>query len=124
LLRWEDCEGKEIEGMGAVSYETLVQQFGKTVADLVVELTNDEKKLEAMGKVAYMVGKLKGLSASALLVKLCDTLNNSSDQPSENQARKYDEIIRRVMSDTPAVWTDKPQQLAERILAALATKLG
>jgi hypothetical protein len=41
-----------------------------------------------------------------------------------NQARKYDEIIRRVMSDTPAVWTDKHQQLAERILAALATKLG
>ena len=81
----EDCH---------VTFEQLESQFGKRVAQLVHSLTNDEERIASEGKVPYMRDKLSHLSSDALLVKLCDTLHNTSQSTSLRQVNNYLKIIR------------------------------
>lgn len=68
-----------IEDVDDVTYEVLVDQFGKEVADLVKELTSDGELLDAMGKPDYLLDKMATMSNDALTIKLCDRLQNLSD---------------------------------------------
>lgn len=67
------------------SDEELRVCFGEHVQSLVRELTNQQYKVEEMGKEAYMTEKLMSLSNEALLIKLCDMLYNIQDHPTDAQ---------------------------------------
>lgn len=105
----EDCGVTEAE---------LRDLFGEDVAALVIALTNDREAKHRMGKVPYMVAKLQHLTPRALLVKLCDTLCNISDTPTDRQRAEYVEIQRLLRCSVPAGWTEAHAALSDRILRA------
>lgn len=104
-----------MEDCGA-SYEELSAEFGPYVAALVFLLTNDEAEKERVGKVRYMCRKLAGLPPDALLIKLCDMLNNMSETRSKRQADTYREILERVRVCRPGAWNGAHEALAVRIM--------
>lgn len=55
------------------------EMFGSEVANLVKELTSDEDLLDGMGKTEYLLDKMMTISNDALIIKLCDRLQNLSD---------------------------------------------
>jgi GTP pyrophosphokinase len=59
--------------------EDVADEFGGEVAAIVLELTNDEEQISQVGKTEYMKHKLASMSEDALLVKLADRLDNTSD---------------------------------------------
>jgi GTP pyrophosphokinase len=61
------------------TYDELLGEFGETIANMVLSLTNDKSLLKEMGKAEYLAQKVKNLPNDALLVKLCDRLDNVSD---------------------------------------------
>jgi (p)ppGpp synthase/HD superfamily hydrolase len=61
------------------TYEEIEKEFGKKVADLVLELTNDEAQMNAKGKAEYLLDKMNRMSTEALTIKLADRLHNVSD---------------------------------------------
>ncbi len=64
----------------AVTYYDLVNAFGYCVASLVMELTtNPEMKSGVGDKGKYLAYKLKHMTHWALVIKLCDRLDNISD---------------------------------------------
>ena len=71
----------------AVTYGQISELFGKTVADLVLELSSDKNEcrvLEAKigkmeGKARYLSEKMAKMSSNALLIKLADRLHNIQD---------------------------------------------
>lgn len=111
----EDCE---------VSSAELAERFGNRVAAMVQELTNDEELLEQLGKEEYMVRKLSAMSADALLVKLCDTLNNMTETDRPSQAGTYARIQQRLQQSLPSSWQPVHQLLSQQILATYAAKFG
>lgn len=111
----EDCE---------VSSDELDNRFGARVAELVQELTNNEELKEQLGKEEYMVRKLSAMSAEALIIKLCDTLDNMTETDSRSQARVYAQIQRRLQNNPPAAWLPIHQELSGRILTIFAEKFG
>jgi (p)ppGpp synthase/HD superfamily hydrolase len=76
----EDCN---------VSYETLEMKFNKNIANLVKELTSDKAKLNQVGKTDYLKSKLLYMSDDALLIKLCDRLDNIIDSVNMDNSRIY-----------------------------------
>ena len=111
----EDC---------GVTAEELALAFGENVASLVQELTNDETLLQELGKEEYMVRKLSALTPNALLIKLCDTLNNMTETDRPTQAGTYARIQQRLQQMPPAAWSEVHQALSQRILAIYADKFG
>ena len=103
-----------IEDCG-VSYEEIAQQFGYDVADIVQALTNDEERKNKMGKVSYMIDKLTNMNPDALLVKLCDTLNNMTETQSAHQAHQYFLIVEGVLKNPPLGWNKLHEKLASKI---------
>jgi (p)ppGpp synthase/HD superfamily hydrolase len=79
----EDCED--------VSVEEIAQLFGYNVASLVVELTSDLAKVKKEGKKEYLLCKMIAMSSYALVIKLCDRLDNIQDMHSMNESfiKKY-----------------------------------
>lgn len=111
----EDCE---------VSADELGNRFGSLVAELVQELTNNEELKEQLGKEEYMVRKLSAMSAEALIIKLCDTLDNMTETDSLSQAQVYARIQRRLQNNPPAAWLPIHQELSGRILTMFSEKFG
>lgn len=75
-----------------VTYYDLVNAFGYCVASLVLELTtNPEMKRGIGSKKEYLGYKLKHMTHWALVIKLCDRLDNISDMAggSESWKKKY-----------------------------------
>ncbi len=73
----EDCFKDKWEG-----YSTIKEKFGKRVADLVLELTSDEGEMKHRydgSKRDYLIYKMTHMSDDALIIKLCDRLQNISD---------------------------------------------
>lgn len=105
----EDC---------GVTYETLAQHFGHAVANIVHTLTNDDARKKQQGKVRYMIEKLTAMNPDALLVKLCDILNNISETRSANQARNYILIMDGLLSNPPPAWNKTHADIAAQILAS------
>ena len=71
-----------------------------------------------------MVRKLSTLTPKALLIKLCDTLNNMSETNRPAQAGTYARIQQRLQQMVPSNWSEAHQSLSERILAVYADKFG
>lgn len=111
----EDC---------GITADELTLVFGANIATLIQELTNDEVQLKELGKEEYMVRKLSALSAQALLIKLCDTLNNMTETDCPSQAGTYARIQQRLQQIPPAGWSDTHQALSNRILAIYTYKFG
>ena len=88
----EDC---------GVTYYEIDKIFGKKVADLVQELTSSDKKIGKMGKKNYLLTKMINMSSDALLIKLCDRLQNISDHltMSESFRKKYNEETRFIIDN-------------------------
>lgn len=88
-----------MEDCPEVTYEILVSEFGKEVADIVKELTSKEDLIDAMGKADYLLDKMATMSNDALTVKLCDRLQNLSDHfsASDNFRRKYYEETKYIV---------------------------
>lgn len=63
----------------SATYEDLIMCFGSTVASIVLELTIDEDMKNLIGKTKYLEIKMKNMSSLALIIKLCDRLDNISD---------------------------------------------
>ena len=62
-----------------ITYEVIFEEFGREVADIVKELTSSEEFLDVMGKPDYLLDKMATMSDKALIIKLCDRLQNISD---------------------------------------------
>lgn len=67
-----------MEDAGA-EYDDLVEKFGKKVADIVQEVTNDKEEIARIGKEEYTTRELLRLSPEALTVKLADMNYNLKD---------------------------------------------
>lgn len=62
------------------TYEQIERKFGTMVADTVVELTSIKDDMAAAGgKRLYLADKMVHISSYALVIKLCDRLDNISD---------------------------------------------
>lgn len=64
------------------TYEEILNLFGVQVLSIVVELTSDKQKIEEIGKAPYLLGKMVAMSNYALVIKLCDRLDNILDMKS------------------------------------------
>lgn len=60
----------------STSYEEISRHFNKEIADLVFEVTNDKRKMEAMGKAEYLTAKMTVISNDALIIKLADRMDS------------------------------------------------
>lgn len=61
------------------TYHDLLNIFGSEIAYLVLELTTDEDLKNEIGKTRYLELKMKNMSDMALVIKLCDRLDNLRD---------------------------------------------
>ena len=88
-----------LEDCPQVTYEILVENFGKEVADIVKELTSKEDLIDVMGKAEYLLDKMATMSDDALMVKLCDRLQNLSDHfsASDKFRKKYYEETKYIV---------------------------
>lgn len=76
----------------SIRYYDLIAAFGYCVASLVLEVTTNKSMKNAVGsKKEYLACKLEQLSSWALVIKLCDRLDNISDMNgcTEEWQRKY-----------------------------------
>jgi hypothetical protein len=62
-----------------VTYETLVEEFGKHVADLVLSVTEQRKDLSWEVRKQEALEHVKKFSHGSLLVKSADVINNASE---------------------------------------------
>lgn len=104
------------------TYEELHREFGKTVASLVQELTND-KSVKGKDKAIYLSSKMAAMTSGALTIKLADRFHNvlflESDDVSVSFKKKYWNETRIIMSSLRKVRgseLDEVQEvLADRI---------
>jgi len=61
------------------SMKELVDAFNPRVAKIVKELTQDTTKVKQLGKADYLLKAMMKMSPEALLIKLCDRLDNVND---------------------------------------------
>jgi GTP pyrophosphokinase len=80
-----------IEDVDWVTYDVILSEFGKKIADLVQELTSDEEKIKKLGKGPYLLDKMLHMSEKALNIKLRDRWCNILDlnTSSEKFRNKY-----------------------------------
>ena len=67
------------------TYYDIIKLFGPQVAGIVYELTNDEDLKYEVGKTKYLEIKMKNMSSWALVIKLCDRLDNVTDLMSSTE---------------------------------------
>jgi len=67
------------------------EKFGLQVLSLVQELTTNKQECEKIGKANYLANKMINMSSWALVIKLCDRLDNISDfiYASDTFVQKY-----------------------------------
>lgn len=80
------------------TYEELVREFGKRVADLVMEVTHEGKK-DGYG---YYFPRLK--TAGGIMIKLCDRASNISRMQTWNRHRKQQYLKKTKF------WKDSPSK--------------
>jgi guanosine-3',5'-bis(diphosphate) 3'-pyrophosphohydrolase len=69
------------------SYKELEKNFGKLIASLVKELSNEDEKINKFGKKEYLAKKMSNsekTSSWALCIKLSDRIDNISDLNKSN----------------------------------------
>ena len=60
-------------------HNDIIEQFGIQTGSLVKELTTEEELKNLVGKITYLSVKLVTMTNYALVIKLCDRLDNISD---------------------------------------------
>jgi (p)ppGpp synthase/HD superfamily hydrolase len=103
------------------TYEDIHELFGEVVANLVLELTNNEDDIKTMGKTLYMINKLSKLSTDALSIKLLDRLDNVSDfeTAGEKFVIKYSKATIDIIAgirEKNIKLTNKQEDIIEQIL--------
>ena len=68
-----------VEDVDWVTYDLIKKEFGLEVMNLVKELTSKGKLIDLVGKPNYLLNKMVHMSNDALIIKLCDRLQNISD---------------------------------------------
>lgn len=61
------------------TYNEIKKEFSKEVADIVKDLSSDNKEIGKIGKPDYLLKKMLKISNGALVIKLADRLQNLSD---------------------------------------------
>ena len=79
------------------TYEELICNFGNIISNLVKELTNNDVLKKEMGKTKYLSMKMANMSEDALIIKLCDRLDNVSSLYDTNKAF-IDKYLRETIS--------------------------
>lgn len=79
------------------TYEELICNFGNIISNLVKELTNNDVLKKEMGKTKYLSMKMANMSENALIIKLCDRLDNVSSLYDTNKAF-IDKYLRETIS--------------------------
>lgn len=79
------------------AYEELICNFGNIISNLVKELTNNDVLKKEMGKTKYLSMKMANMSENALIIKLCDRLDNVSSLYDTNKAF-IDKYLRETIS--------------------------
>lgn len=79
------------------TYEELICNFGNIISNLVKELTNNDVLKKEMGKTKYLSMKMANMSEDALIIKLCDRLDNVSSLYNTNKAF-IDKYLRETIS--------------------------
>lgn len=79
------------------TYEELICNFGNLISNLVKELTNNDVLKKEMGKTKYLSMKITNMSEDALIIKLCDRLDNVSGLYDTNKAF-IDKYLRETIS--------------------------
>ena len=69
-------------------HNDIIEQFGIQVGSLVKELTTEEGIKKLLGKTTYLSLKLITMTNYALVIKLCDRLDNISDLDNVDEAFK------------------------------------
>lgn len=93
-------------------YFHIANAFGERVANLVLELTNSDGVLEAVGKTEYLKRKMLEMSDAALVVKLADRKDNTSDleEASKSFRVRYSESTKEILDYLEAHRTLTPTQ--------------
>jgi (p)ppGpp synthase/HD superfamily hydrolase len=86
-----------------VGYHILEQEFGKRVADIVLELTSSKEDIDDNynSKADYLIVKMIHMTDDALIIKLADRLQNISDAftASERFRTKYFQETVQIMDE-------------------------
>ena len=88
------------------TFEEILKEFGKRVTVLVKELTSDKSKYSKLNKGDYLLKKMNKMSDEALLIKLCDRLDNISGHPNEP-----DKFVRIYMEQTEYILNNLERNL-------------
>ena len=104
-----------------VTFETLVERFGKNVADIVMDLTEQNRDLPWEERKREAIRKIRTFSKNALLVKSADLISNVSEilEDYKNDGERVfhrfnapaDKVIRHcreAMETVLGVWKDNP----------------
>ena len=79
------------------TFKELICNFGNLISNLVKELTNNDVLKKEMGKTKYLSMKMANMSENALIIKLCDRLDNVSSLYDTNKAF-IDKYLRETIS--------------------------
>ena len=79
------------------TFKELICNFGNLISNLVKELTNNDVLKKEMGKTKYLSMKMANMSEDALIIKLCDRLDNVSSLYDTNKAF-IDKYLRETIS--------------------------
>ena len=86
-----------------VGYHIIEEEFGKRVADIVMELTSSKEDIDDNydSKADYLIMKMIDMSDDALIIKLADRLQNISDAftASERFRNKYFQETVKIMDE-------------------------
>jgi (p)ppGpp synthase/HD superfamily hydrolase len=86
-----------------VGYHIIEEEFGKRVADIVMELTSSKEDIDDNydSKADYLIMKMIDMSDDALIIKLSDRLQNISDAftASERFRNKYFQETVQIMDE-------------------------
>jgi prepilin-type processing-associated H-X9-DG protein len=115
-----DC----VEDVDGITYEIILAEFGKEIADLVKELTSCEEYIDVMGKPDYLLDKMVTMSDKALIIKLCDRWQNVSDSFSQQESfrDKYYKETRYIMNGLKS--NRQLNQVHKRIIEQIEGILG
>jgi len=63
------------------TYQNLAKNFGNYIANLVLDLSNDEILVQSLGKLEYLKNKMLQMEKESFFIKLVDRLHNIMDKP-------------------------------------------
>lgn len=93
------------------TYYDIENLFDYAVANIVEELTIDEEKRKEVGKEKYLETKMEKMTNWALIIKLCDRLDNTSDLTTSNEefrdrySKETIDVLTYVVNNRPLTTT-------------------